>query len=123
VQPAFRLTATVLDSDDPGGLASFYEALLGWHRIRDQPEWVMLRSPDDTQGLSFAVDREYARPTWPSAPGEQRMMAHLDIAVDELAPAVERAVQLGAALAASQPQDDVRVLHDPAGHPFCLYVP
>ena len=32
------------------------------------------------------------------------------------------AVELGAQEAAFQPQDEVRVLLDPAGHPFCLYV-
>ena len=29
---------------------------------------------------------------------------------------------LGATLAEFQPQDDVRVMLDPAGHPFCLYL-
>jgi len=28
----------------------------------------------------------------------------------------------GAVLAESQPQDDVRVLFDPSGHPFCLFL-
>ncbi|MBB6415142.1 hypothetical protein HDC93_000698 [Streptomyces sp. AK010] len=32
-----------------------------------------------------------------------------------------RAVAAGARLAGHQPQDDVRVLLDPAGHRFCLY--
>jgi hypothetical protein len=32
-----------------------------------------------------------------------------------------RDVTLGAAPAGFQPQDDVRVLLDPAGHPFCLF--
>ena len=32
------------------------------------------------------------------------------------------AVEVGAELAELQPQQDVRVLLDPAGHPFCLYV-
>jgi hypothetical protein len=31
-------------------------------------------------------------------------------------------VALGATVAAYQPQDDVRVVLDPAGHPFCLYL-
>jgi len=34
--------------------------------------------------------------------------------------AVTEAVALGATLAGHQPQDHVRVLLDPAGHPFCL---
>lgn len=29
----------------------------------------------------------------------------------------------GASLAAYQPQPDVRVYLDPAGHPFCLFLP
>ena len=48
---------------------------------------------------------------------------HLDIEVDNLDEAVGAAVALGATQAAYQPQHDVRVLLDPAGHPFCLYCP
>ena len=51
------------------------------------------------------------------------MQLHLDIAVEDLAAAVAFAVAAGAVEAGSQPQDDVRVLLDPAGHPFCLYLP
>ena len=50
------------------------------------------------------------------------MMLHLDIGVNDLTAAVEDAVDLGAVLPSHQPQDDVRVLLDPAGHPFCLYI-
>jgi hypothetical protein len=50
------------------------------------------------------------------------MMMHLEIKVDDLAAAVARAVSAGATLADFQPQDDVRVCLDPAGHPFCLYL-
>ena len=46
---------------------------------------------------------------------------HLEVEVSDLAAAVEHAVELGATVAEHQPQDDVRVLLDPAGHPFCLY--
>ena len=49
------------------------------------------------------------------------MMAHLDIGVSDLAAAGSHAVAAGAVLAAFQPQDDVRVYLDPAGHPFCLF--
>jgi hypothetical protein len=50
------------------------------------------------------------------------MMMHIDIAVDDLAAAVAAAIERGARLAEFQPQEDVRVLYDPAGHPFCLYL-
>ncbi|BDZ58948.1 VOC family protein [Barrientosiimonas endolithica] len=54
--------------------------------------------------------------------GEAHMQLHLDIGVCDLDAAVADAQRLGARLADFQPQDDVRVLLDPAGHPFCLYV-
>jgi hypothetical protein len=41
-------------------------------------------------------------------------------AVGDLDSAVAEAVALGASVADTQPQDNVRVLRDPAGHPFCL---
>ena len=46
---------------------------------------------------------------------------HLEIEVEDLAAAVADAVAAGATLAEHQPQDDVRVCLDPAGHPFCLF--
>jgi hypothetical protein len=49
------------------------------------------------------------------------MMMHLEIRVDNLERAVTQAVALGATVAEFQPQEDVRVCLDPAGHPFCLY--
>jgi hypothetical protein len=50
------------------------------------------------------------------------MQLHLDIEVDDLAAAVRLAVEAGATVADFQPQEDVRVCLDPAGHPFCLFV-
>jgi len=35
---------------------------------------------------------------------------------------VAHAVSVGAEVAAHQPQDTARVMLDPAGHPFCLYL-
>ncbi|GGN30421.1 VOC family protein [Streptomyces fuscichromogenes] len=47
-------------------------------------------------------------------------MRLLDFQVDDLDAAVAEAVAGGAVLAPDQPQDHVRVLFDPAGHPFRL---
>jgi Glyoxalase-like domain len=47
---------------------------------------------------------------------------HLDIEVDDLDAAIAHATELGATVATHQPQEHVRVLLDPAGHPFCLYL-
>jgi len=47
-------------------------------------------------------------------------MMHFDFQVGDLDSAVPEADALGATVAAHQPQENVRVLLDPAGHPFCL---
>ena len=47
-------------------------------------------------------------------------MMHFDFQVGDLDEAVAEAVAIGATLATHQPQENVRVLFDPAGHPFCL---
>jgi len=50
------------------------------------------------------------------------MMIHLEILVDDLERAGAHAAACGAVIADHQPQDDVRVYLDPAGHPFCLWI-
>jgi len=79
-------------------------------------------SKDAGYNLAFQTERRYVRPTWPAEEGAQQMMLHLDLQVDDLEQAVAHAVECGAKQAAYQPQDTVRVMLDPAGHPFCLYV-
>ena len=120
--PRFTLAATTLDAPDARELAQFYLRLLGWRTRKEEPDWVEIVSPDGTAGLSFQTEPLFERPQWPSRRAGQQMMMHLDIEVNDLSSAVEHALALGATVADFQPQDDVRVLCDPAGHPFCLFV-
>jgi catechol 2,3-dioxygenase-like lactoylglutathione lyase family enzyme len=120
--PILTLAATTLDAPDAPELARFYQNLLGWQVRKEEPGWVELAPIDGTAGLSFQTEPRFTRPRWPSGRSGQQMMMHLDIEVDDLPAAVERALSLGATLADVQPQADVRVLYDPAGHPFCLFV-
>jgi catechol 2,3-dioxygenase-like lactoylglutathione lyase family enzyme len=111
----------VLDCADVAELTHFYAELRGWK----------IRSLDDKDGcldvgegvayLNIQHNRDFVRPSLPAKPGEQQMQLHLDFEVSDLAAETARAVVLGAALAEYQPQQNVRVLLDPAGHPFCLY--
>lgn len=120
--PGIRLTSTVFEATDANALAAFYRELLGWEVGRDEPGWSTLKPPGGAgSGLSFSSDPAYVPPVWPAAPGRPQMQMHLDIEVDDLAAAGERAVALGARLAGFQPQEHVRVYLDPAGHPFCLW--
>ena len=112
---------TALSTRDPAALARFYSALTGWEIAAESPEWVTIGMAGTTHHLAFAIDDHHVPPTWPSRPGEPTMQLHLDLGVTNVDAATEDAVALGATVAAYQPQDDVRVMLDPAGHPFCLY--
>jgi catechol 2,3-dioxygenase-like lactoylglutathione lyase family enzyme len=112
----------VLDAPDPRALARFYAELLGWRIATDEPDWVTLESPEGAGYLAFQSAPEYVPPAWPATEGHQQMMLHLDIEVHDLEAAVADAVSAGSVLASYQPQETVRVLLDPAGHPFCLYL-
>lgn len=110
----------VLDAPDARELAGFYARLMGWSVRTEESGWVTLRPDEGNAFLAFQETADYVRPVWPGEDGKQRSMAHLDIGVTDLAAAVADAVELGAELAEVQPHDDIRVLFDPAGHPFCL---
>ncbi|WP_329598150.1 VOC family protein [Streptomyces pseudovenezuelae] len=119
-----RLSTVVLDAHDAHELAAFYQRLLGYVVRAEEPHWVLIGPPPGTGGTSLAFETEpaYVPPVWPTRkPGDQQMMLHLDIEVDDLEAETARAVAEGARPADHQPQDDVRVLYDPAGHPFCLW--
>ena len=113
----------VLDAADGRALAHFYARLLGW-QVFNEDEYGAAVAPSEDAGynLSFETEKHYVRPVWPTVDGEPQMSMHLDIAVDDLDEAVAYAVEVGAELASYQPQETVRVMLDPAGHPFCLYL-
>jgi catechol 2,3-dioxygenase-like lactoylglutathione lyase family enzyme len=132
-RPTLTITTVSLSAPDPAALAGFYHRLLGYEIAVEEPDWVLLRDPSPSPGglggapiggvgLACQSETAYARPVWPAGPGDQQMMMHLEIRVEDLDAAAAHAIACGATLAASQPQDDVRVCLDPAGHPFCLWV-
>lgn len=86
---------------------------------------MLIRDPDGhgtSSNLAFQLEKIYDRPVWANEAGQPQMQFHLDVGVRDVETAVEDALKLGADLAAHQPQDDVRVMLDPDGHPFCLYL-
>ena len=115
---------TVLGTPDPVALGRFYQGLLGGELDPGGGTFVtLLVRPTDTTSLAFQLETDHVPPVWPTpGAGDQQMQLHLDVGVTDVAAAVEDAVALGATLAEFQPQDDVRVMLDPAGHPFCLYL-
>ena len=136
-----RATSISISTNAPRQLAEFYARLLqvevsvsegprdgepadaGWAQIAPVPGKLVMT-------LNFEWDEHYLPPVWPttapsalqsSAPAQQ-VMAHLDVAADDLEAAVAWALECGATEHSHQPQDQVRVMVDPHGHPFCLFV-
>jgi catechol 2,3-dioxygenase-like lactoylglutathione lyase family enzyme len=133
-RPAMRITGPVLDAPDVAELARFYERLLGWdveeiegprpgHPAGDG--WARLRPADGSTKIEIQFEEHHVRPTWPTAPGAQGMQIHLDVWVEDVPAGVDWAVECGASEAEHQPADRdldrLRVMLDPAGHPFCLW--
>ena len=130
-----RWGGVCIDCADAEELAQFYSRVLGWdiaHRDTDETRaggagWVSLRNPDGGIGLSFQAEEWYQPPTWPEETGAQTKMMHFEVAVDDLEAAVDAVVAAGGQVAPHQPEDrageSLRIMLDPAGHPFCLCGP
>ena len=131
--PRMDVTSVTIGAPAPRELAAFYARMLDWPIAAEEPArpgfppedgWAQLRPPAGKIGptLNIEYEAEYTPPVWPSEPGKQHITVHLDIAVQNLNTAVAWATEAGATLADHQPQENVRVMLDPAGHPFCLFL-
>ena len=129
-----RMSGPVLDAPDVAELTRFYQELLGWEiEAHEGPRpghppgdgWSRLRPADGSDKIEIQFEEHYVRPVWPGSPNTQGMQLHLDIWVEDLVAGVAWATRCGATEAASQPVgrdlDRLRVMLDPAGHPFCLW--
>jgi hypothetical protein len=113
-----RWYGVTLDCPDPQELASFYKELTGMEISYSSEEFAGL-SGEHGVAIGFQKVNEFRAPEWPGQAVPQQF--HLDIAVDSLDDAEEKAVKLGATKAETQPGGERwRVMLDPAGHPFCL---
>ena len=125
--PSLRWTMVTIDCDDAEVLGAFYSQVFGWEIVdRDGVGWLQLRNPDGGVGLNIQAEDAYEPPVWPERPGHQAKMMHLEVLVDDLESAVQVVVAAGGAEAEHQPPDRdhsrLRIMLDPAGHPFCLFV-
>jgi hypothetical protein len=110
---------TVFDAADIAAESAFWAGLLGgevdagddWHSISIDGEWA----------LAVQLAPDHVPPQWPDGASQQM---HLDVWVEDLAEAHEKAIGLGASLLmpANDPKapEGWQVYADPAGHPFCL---
>jgi catechol 2,3-dioxygenase-like lactoylglutathione lyase family enzyme len=117
-QVAVRIAMVSLDCAEVAPSADFWSALLGWDVAVATEDYAMLTGPDGSPALGLGRVDDHQPPSWPDEGGRKQF--HLDLAVDDVAAATDRALGLGARLAEPQPGETWRVLIDPAGHPFCL---
>lgn len=109
-----------VEAPNPAALGPFHAQLLEWPVVHEEPGTTVLAALPGPSFLVFEQATDYVPPVWPPVEGRQRPMVHLDFQVGDFEAAVADAVARGARLADVQPQEHVRVLLDPAGHPFCL---
>lgn len=112
-----RWDAVTIDCRDPQSLAEFWTALLGVEVRGSWQQYVGLRP------VAPGLPRLVLQQTDDPRPAKNTI--HLDLHVPssaDLAPAVERAVGLGATLVAEHEEDGQswRTLADPEGNLFCL---
>jgi predicted enzyme related to lactoylglutathione lyase len=106
---------TAFDAPDIERLASFYAELTGWEIVGRDPDWITVRAGDG-QEIAFQLAPDHVPPAWPDQSRPQQF--HLDLLVDGMREAADRAVGLGATLLAEA--ESWITLADPAGHPFDL---
>jgi catechol 2,3-dioxygenase-like lactoylglutathione lyase family enzyme len=126
VTATLRWNAVCVDCRDAATLARFYCDLLGWTVVtQDGDDWFIVGSPESSVAINIQGESWYEPPTWPERPGAKDKMMHFEIEVDDVEAAVRHAVQAGATVADPQPEgrdpSELRVMLDPAGHPFCLW--
>jgi catechol 2,3-dioxygenase-like lactoylglutathione lyase family enzyme len=123
---SLRWNAVCLDCADAEEMATFYGRLFGWEMTgRDGEGWIAMNDPSGGVGLLFQAEEWYEPPAWPEQSDLQHKMLHFEIEVDDVETAVAHAISAGARVALHQPEDrdpaTLRVMLDPAGHPFCLW--
>ncbi len=113
-----HVDAVTLDCADPQVLADFYQRATGWPRVYDTGEYVYLAG-EGTFQLGFQRVADQAQAEWPS----RTRQGHLGLSVFDLDEAEKSLLALGATKATVQPDETIfRVLIDPSGHPFYVYV-
>lgn len=115
-----KRTIITFDAPDLAVESGFWAALLDgkvdaeddWHSLIVDGKWLM----------GFQLAPNHVRPQWPD--GSQQQQIHLDVWVDDLQAAHDKAISLGATLLKSadnpKAEEQFQVYADPAGHPFCF---
>ena len=122
-----RWVGLAIDCASAPPMARFYEQVLGFTPVGDSgPRWAQLSDPASGFHLNIQGMPGYVPPTWPEQPEQQAKMMHFEVEVDDLEAAVALVIGAGGTQAPWQPPTRnparIRIMLDPAGHPFCLFL-
>jgi Glyoxalase-like domain len=119
----------VFDCHHPAPLARFWAAALDGYEVAayDEAEKERLRSigindPEDDPTVLVKSLGTLPRLWFQAVPEGKTVKnrVHLDLACDDAVAEVSRLEALGATALASQPNESLIVMHDPAGNEFCV---
>ena len=110
----------VFDAADLEAESSFWAGVLEG-TVDAEDDWHMVMV-DGAPRVGVQLAPDHVAPDWPG--GEPKQQIHMDLWVEDFAPAHERVMSLGAKVLQeaelSDGADTFQVYADPAGHPFCL---
>jgi predicted enzyme related to lactoylglutathione lyase len=123
---AFDWNAVCIDCapGDYADMIALYRDMFGMEVSAREERWASISS-EGRMAVLIQVQNWYVPPVWPEDLPAQTKMMHFEVHVNDVQAAVTRAVSFGAREATWQPPDRdpnlLRVMLDPAGHPFCLW--
>jgi len=122
--PTLRWQCVVVDCADPGPVATFWAAALGWRRTHVSADGgeIVLEPPEGSPEDGVSPDLLFIRVPDPT-PGKNRL--HLDVRPLDQAHEVDRLIALGASRR-DVGQDDAAtwvVMADVEGNEFCVLRP
>jgi predicted enzyme related to lactoylglutathione lyase len=114
-----RWQCICVDTTDPGPVASFWEAALGWRRTHDEPDEVVLEPPAGSPEDGISPDLLFLRV--PEGKSVKNRL-HIDLRPDDQDIEIRRLEALGARRVTVGQTDEATwvVLADPDGNEFCV---
>ncbi len=110
----------VFDAADVVAESAFWAAMLGGRVVDDDVRFHCVVDADGHWLIGVQHAPGHTPPDWPDGSPQQ---VHVDLHVDDVHTAHDRAVALGATVLQSgdlDAEDGHVVYADPAGHPFCI---
>lgn len=116
----FTIGDLMIDCINPEQTRDFYANITGYEKLVAY-DCFALKTDNGLIILYSKIDAPYIPPIWPEEPKQQQKQMHLDITVENISVAVEKAISFGATKATAQYGGDYWVtMLDPDDKPFCL---